>query len=94
MVVSQTLLFDRFELQKPRDAHVTVQHNVQQVSRSPICDIIPPNGPSGAHIAQLTPLLPPQCLLYEVPSTSVGLKTVVRGRQMIGDILKGADHKL
>ncbi|TPX43824.1 hypothetical protein SeMB42_g04572 [Synchytrium endobioticum] len=52
------------------------------------------NGPSGAHITSVDPMIPPASLLFEIPLVARAAHTVVHGRSSLQRILRDGDKRL
>jgi phospho-2-dehydro-3-deoxyheptonate aldolase len=54
------------------------------------------NASFGAHIINVDPIMPPACLLFEIPLLDKAAKTVIHGRNTCKDILSihSLDHRL
>ncbi|TPX33397.1 hypothetical protein SmJEL517_g03681 [Synchytrium microbalum] len=62
---------------------------------SPVDKTIPTSDvPSGAHISGVQPILPPACLLFEIPMVESAAKTVLSGRAAIQASLRQQDDRM
>ncbi|KDO17001.1 3-deoxy-7-phosphoheptulonate synthase [Saprolegnia parasitica CBS 223.65] len=76
---------DRVESRRGRETSITNGEDVKLMDKHALVDV---------RIAEIRPLLPPACLLEEIPRTVEIARTVNKGRQGVANILRRVDDRL